>query len=347
MCRVAPLESRNDVAASVAISSLTCALDVAQPNLGRGSSNVGGARMPRGLPEVGRQGKLPHKPTSSRRVLLFGKPQPIGESVAWGKFGMSYLTGPRLHFAGSFQADVSTVNNDVRHFDATTWEERFQSRQDEQGDNGWWNPTGSGAYRLLDCTVTGSAGSVAATDPVLNARILNAEDRPAAKLVDLDPQWQMASSIWGMTVRIVTPDGEELLRGAFEQAPFRDINFGRQLPNTPDVRRIQNGSAVFQSVLTDVVWGAGARTSPLLELLRTTTADGQLSIRLTTFGYYTDSTHDRFTLGSVVGAIGIYRADAPRSFTLQAVRARPEHGGANRFFRRSADQQWRGDRARS
>jgi hypothetical protein len=29
---------------------------------------------------------------------------------------MSYLGAPRLHFAGTFQADVSTVNNRVSHF---------------------------------------------------------------------------------------------------------------------------------------------------------------------------------------------------------------------------------------
>lgn len=31
---------------------------------------------------------------------------------------MSYLDAPRLHFAGGFQADVSTINNDVRTFQA-------------------------------------------------------------------------------------------------------------------------------------------------------------------------------------------------------------------------------------
>ena len=30
---------------------------------------------------------------------------------------MSYLQFPRLAFTGKFQADVSTVNNDPRHFD--------------------------------------------------------------------------------------------------------------------------------------------------------------------------------------------------------------------------------------
>lgn len=35
---------------------------------------------------------------------------------------MSYLNAVRLHFSGSFQADVSTVNNDVRHFDVANFQ---------------------------------------------------------------------------------------------------------------------------------------------------------------------------------------------------------------------------------
>lgn len=52
---------------------------------------------------------------------------------------MSYLDSPRLAFAGDFQADVSTANNDVRHFDNATFEERFQRFSEGLIENGWWN----------------------------------------------------------------------------------------------------------------------------------------------------------------------------------------------------------------
>jgi len=39
---------------------------------------------------------------------------------------MSYLDNIRLVFTGKFQADVSTVNNDVRHFDNATFQPVFQ-----------------------------------------------------------------------------------------------------------------------------------------------------------------------------------------------------------------------------
>ena len=34
---------------------------------------------------------------------------------------MSYLNPTRVHFSGLFRADVSTVNNDDRHFDSATF----------------------------------------------------------------------------------------------------------------------------------------------------------------------------------------------------------------------------------
>ena len=100
--------------------------------------------------------------------------------------------------------------------------------------NGWWHPTGSGAFRLVDCSVTGGfAGAsavVAPTDPALTARVADAADRNSAKLVDLDPQWQMASCIWGLVIRLIGRDGAELLRGELESVPFRDIFLAARPP---------------------------------------------------------------------------------------------------------------------
>ena len=77
---------------------------------------------------------------------------------------MSYLDLPRLTFSGAFQADVNTVNNDVRNYSVPTFEARFQTAQQPSPDgkgtiyNGWWNPYGSNAFRLLECVVTGLVG---------------------------------------------------------------------------------------------------------------------------------------------------------------------------------------------
>jgi hypothetical protein len=57
-----------------------------------------------------------------------------------------YLMLPRLHFAGRFQADVSTLNNDPDNFSAA----RPQL---------YWNPMGTGSFRLLGCVVRGGRRS--------------------------------------------------------------------------------------------------------------------------------------------------------------------------------------------
>lgn len=110
---------------------------------------------------------------------------------------MSYLQFPRLAFAGQFQADVSTVNNDPRHFDNATFEAHFQEFQqaDAAGNtktyNGWWHPTGTAIMRFANCQVTSLRGpngiqiTNPAQDPLLSCSVGNAIGKPSAKMVDL------------------------------------------------------------------------------------------------------------------------------------------------------------------
>jgi hypothetical protein len=227
---------------------------------------------------------------------------------------MSALHLPRLVFSGDFQADVSTVNNDVRHYDTGTFETRFQQPQTGPSLDGWFNPSGSGAFRLVDCVVRSALredGAGAGDDPVLTSSVTGAASRVSGKLVDLDPQWQMSSEIWGLGVRLADSDGTTLLEGAFEPAPFRDIMFGRQSSNPNG----QTASAVYTSRLSGVVSLAPGR-SEFLDALLATSDDGELAIRLTTFGYFSNSRHSRFTLGRLLGAIGPVRSGEPRRFVL-------------------------------
>jgi hypothetical protein len=78
---------------------------------------------------------------------------------------LTALDLPRLGFSGDFQAEVSTVNNDVRHYDTATFQPRFQHLRTGPSSDGWWNPSGSGVFRLLDCSTARSARSCTATEP--------------------------------------------------------------------------------------------------------------------------------------------------------------------------------------
>lgn len=235
---------------------------------------------------------------------------------------MSFLHRVRLAFAGRFQADVSTVNNDVRHYDNATFEPSYQAfQQPGNVENGWWNPTGSGAFRLLDCVVTGvwyadgSSTADPAVDPIVGALVGGADARTSGKIVDIDPQWQLASALWGLEVRLLggrSGNGRnDWFGGRYLPNAFRDLWFSRNPSQSGD----RAASATFQSVLEDVTWSSAAATdSRALRELRSATAENRLSIRIATFGYQDDVKQAGFTVGTVIGAIGPYLAGEPTSF---------------------------------
>lgn len=228
---------------------------------------------------------------------------------------MSYLSLPRLAFSGTFQADTSTVNNDVRHYDNERFEPQFQKPQDGKEWNGWWNPSGTGAFRLIDVRVVQALSELDAGDGddavglYLNAQV----ERSAAKLVDLDPQFQMGSMIFGL--RIALTDGKtEYMRGTFRPTAFRDIYFGRS-----PAPASAGASAKFTSVLTHVHWNETCEKavefiekSPVLSKLKQSSRhnDDTLAINLMTYAFVGNAPF----LGRVSGSIGTWKTGQPKSF---------------------------------
>lgn len=164
---------------------------------------------------------------------------------------------------------------------------------------------------MLNCRVHDARdenGPAAKDDPMLTAVVGGSADRVSGKIVDLDPQWQLSSTLWGLRVELRAGE-RTILAGDFEPASFRDLwfppRFGTQQPRP---------SARFQSVLHNVEW-ARPGVSRIADRLRAATSGGRLSIRLMTFGYVNgDPNAPRFTIGAVVGAIGPYRFDEPHKF---------------------------------
>ena len=236
---------------------------------------------------------------------------------------MSYLNNIRLVFTGKFQADVSTVNNDVRHYDNATFEPVFQDFQTAQSLNGWWNPTGSGAFRLINCRIVmvgyadGTTSTRAADDAAIGMLVAGSELRTSGKIVDIDPQWQLASALWGLDVRLT--DGKEpgYFSGHYRPNAFRDLWFGRMLnANGSPAGGDSAASATFQSVLESVDWANDFKGSRALAELKAAASAG-LSVRLTTFSYIDRNPNGPdFTLGTVTGAIGPQLAGEPESFVL-------------------------------
>src|ERR1700691_3825598 len=84
-------------------------------------------------------------------IVMRGASEPTGEPF------VSYLNPVRLHFSGSFEAAVSTVNNDPVHYDNAHFKPSYAEPASGTAPdqlNGWFNPDGSGDFRLHDCGVT-------------------------------------------------------------------------------------------------------------------------------------------------------------------------------------------------
>ncbi|HEY3841440.1 MAG TPA: hypothetical protein VGL72_32940 [Bryobacteraceae bacterium] len=218
---------------------------------------------------------------------------------------MSYLDSPRLHFRGWFQADVSTINNDVTAYDINS------SAAPDPG----WNPEGTAIFRLVNCAITGAFlhGRLITTsseDPAIGMSLQNANQRAPGKLVDLDPQQQMVSMIFGMQVRLVSASLATVMQAEFKPAPFANL----WLRQVEGPRSDQKVGANYQSVLEDISWPSETH-STLLKELRRAAPDGKLSIEFAVFGYGRDPSIPRYTFGHIVGTIGPWKKGEPEHFT--------------------------------
>ncbi|WP_158290100.1 hypothetical protein [Ramlibacter sp. WS9] len=230
---------------------------------------------------------------------------------------MSYLSTLRLHFAGQFQANVSTVNNDPGHFDNAAFLPSYQLMQGDnmQPPNGWFNPQGDAAWRFLGCAVTAAwtpSGAVPGTDPVLQCIVADSDGRAPAKLVDLDSEQQLVSEIWGLQVRIADASGNTLMRGDFEPAAFADI--WDRATGAEDGGDVDAG-AMYQSVLTHLQWG-DVTSSPFLLALQAAASDGLLSIKFNVDSLNMTFTSPDFMCGRIVGTIGPATAAEPRHMVI-------------------------------
>lgn len=225
---------------------------------------------------------------------------------------MSYLGFPRLHFAGWYQTDPSSVNNDPVHFNNGIFTPNDQLQAPPGvAALGWGQPKGKNYWRIFDCTVksvvysNGAQCTDPTLDPIIGLAICDADNRPAGKLVDLDPEQQSASEIWGWQVRLVDQQRRNIWMGEFGVTPFADLW----------MRNKTDQSAVYQSVLNDVQWPSREIASRFLQELATADSPPtRLSIKFTVDGYTDNRSSPYYTCGRIVGAIGLYDPGEPTQF---------------------------------
>lgn len=208
---------------------------------------------------------------------------------------MSYLHVPRINFAGQFFANPATINNILANYNPAN------------PITPLWNPNGVAYWKFQDVTVqsvmnqNGDLLQAGQADGLVGAGVESVPDPNDAKLVDLDPEQQFISQVFGFTLKLTCDVGgnEVGFSGRLETLSLTDIWFGRP----------GGTSGNFQTRMTDVEWIGDIDQVPLLKQLKDLSEAG-LSVKWMTWGYQFPPTF----LGQVSGSIGPAKANEPIRF---------------------------------
>lgn len=234
---------------------------------------------------------------------------------------MSYLDFPRLHFSGLFYTGPSTINNITQNYTPNVNLELPPPAPPDQfdmsGNVAGWNPMGVAQWWLEECTVlsaVGTGGAEAdASDAVIGALVQSPSPKTPmsdgqggfydiAKMVDLDPDQQGRSAIYGLRISVTLPNGAGL-QGLMTVPELRQLN-GR----IAGARSSWGAVGNWMGTLQDVQWSGDLTGSPLLMALQAVSAQG-LAVKLTVDLHQNNPANvftsgDMFCYGRVLGSIG-------------------------------------------
>lgn len=233
---------------------------------------------------------------------------------------MSYLDIPRIHFAGRFFTDPSTVNNDPTHYDP-----------DVSTPSPWQNPEGQHRFQLRNCKITSAVDTAGFVDndPVIGCDFVTT-DQPdlspgpsnPAKIVDIDVYQQGVSTIYGMQVKITV--GEQVIIGMVNPATLNLCWFNAVIPtrswepgdyDQDSFGGDMNACGCFQTVICFDPKDWPNTSSGILNKLRsaTTTINGQLAVsfRFVVDGYRNVPINEDYQTGRITGTIGPLFANEP------------------------------------
>ncbi|XP_028414929.1 uncharacterized protein LOC114538017 [Dendronephthya gigantea] len=217
----------------------------------------------------------------------------------------SYIHFPRIHFAGRFQADQSTINNYPDNFDTESFPKTSVG----------WNPTGSSAWRLREtritrvCYANEACTSFVSDDALINTLLEDSNLAGSAKLVDLDVHFQDSSAIYGWSMQVRD----------FFKADFQRVGFRYMWRKMKAGHGLAVYGAAYQSVLKNVQFGNRSEDSRITKYLKEhleRSDKKELSIRFNVDMYDSSSTTANFSYGRIVGSIGISGRDSPPYVTF-------------------------------
>ncbi len=263
---------------------------------------------------------------------------------------MSQLERPRIHFAGTFETNVGTANNDDtarppvvdvanvtvdprgmtddefrKWMEGTTTADEGESPGEVRSG---WNYYGDNSCRFKDVVVTsveladGSTLSTAGSDALVGAAV----GLGRAVMVDLDPTGYANTQIVADRFDVVAAGGARLRAADPARAYSRWISFRRNL----GVQGFTGASAVFQTsaAMTDLEWkvdGSPALAAVSAALQGTAGLTMRFCLYLMSPGLSNDELAAKFAagervsnpaVGRVIGTIGPWLEGEPTSVAM-------------------------------
>jgi hypothetical protein len=234
---------------------------------------------------------------------------------------VSYLDIPRIHFAGLFFAAPSTINNITTNYNPTIQLEKTGG--EFQPNLTGWNALGVAQFYLQHCAVLGAVDSNgqwngAGADPLIGAPILTpapltpmsdggsgAFDIP--KLVDLDPDQQGRTELYGVRFQVRLPSGA-VFGGAMNIPQLREL--GPRIALTK-VRGSYVSVGQFMGAIAQPQWPGSNSRSPLLQQFQQACSRG-IAVELTVDMHWNlpqiSQNGLMFCFGRVHGTMGPLRA---------------------------------------
>jgi hypothetical protein len=225
---------------------------------------------------------------------------------------MSYLDVPRIHFGGLFFTNPSTINNFDSSYNPqvalTDAQGAYLSVPPGAGPAGW-NAMGVAQLWISECAVlsaVGPGGTPVSGDPILGALVESPSPSTPkttpdgkgfydiAKMVDLDPDQQGRSAVYGLRIYVTIPGG-----GGFSglvSVPELQNLFPRVVQPRPGSSWSFVGTWMGQ--ITEVAWNAGSSASPFLVQFQEACQAG-IAVKLTVDLHQNDP-NTRLTPGNMI-----------------------------------------------
>lgn len=227
---------------------------------------------------------------------------------------MSYLDLPRLHIAGRFFCDPSSVNNDPHHY-----------LPENTNPAPWQMPKGMHFFRIFDTKVMRAVTLDGTSDGSIVAAAFRTTDKPVeAKMVDLDVYQQGTTQLFGVNISLANDAGS--LTAEMRTPVLNGVWFDAVLPTRGWNLQYGDGSyggdsnacGVFQTLLWVAEEDWKFQGGVMAELKETCTPKHRngkivypLSFRFVLDGYWNVVGTSDYQTGRIVGTIGPWRDGEP------------------------------------